>query len=659
MERPFKYWAFISYSHQDAKWAEWLHRTLERYPVPARLQGRPCPNGRIPRRLFPIFRDRDELPGSSKLGEVIQAALRESCFLIVVCSPNSVASRWVGEEIRAFKALGRENFILCLIVDGEPNATDKPECGLPECFPHALRFRLGASGEASAERTESIAADVRDRKDGRSNARLKLVAGLLDVGYDELRQRDRQRQFWQRARLTAASVALIALVAAGGHWQRQERLESQRLAAIARYTEEGRGELLAERPQRAAVYLSEAYRLGGDSVGMRFLLAQALQPPDAEPVALAGHRGEVWFATFSADSKRVVTTGWDGTARVWDAARGDALGSYDHGYVGTAARFSADGSRIASASWGGSAKVWNAAAGKPLAALDGHGDGVLAMVLDPAGTRIATGSRDGKARIWDAASGKLLFTLEGHTQPVVALAFDPGGARLVSASWDGTARVWDAAAGKLLATASGHSDRLYGAAFSPDGARFVTASRDRSARVWDASSGKPLFSLQGHTQAVLSAAYRPDGAGVVTASWDKSAKIWDARSGKLLASLDGHAQPVLSASYSRDSARIVTASWDKTAKIWDAQSGKLLASLEGHSDIVYSAEFSPDSTRLVTASFDKTAKIWDVRWETRPAEEVSAWVRCRSPWRLDAGQLVSSTSRPEDCSDANAPLPSR
>ena len=32
-----QYKAFISYSHADARWAQWIHHALERYRVPARL----------------------------------------------------------------------------------------------------------------------------------------------------------------------------------------------------------------------------------------------------------------------------------------------------------------------------------------------------------------------------------------------------------------------------------------------------------------------------------------------------------------------------------------------------------------------------------------------------------------------------------------------
>ena len=62
-----RYAAFLSYSHADARWAQWLHRRLENYRVPSRLVGTPGPNGPIGPRLGTIFRDRDELPTSGDL----------------------------------------------------------------------------------------------------------------------------------------------------------------------------------------------------------------------------------------------------------------------------------------------------------------------------------------------------------------------------------------------------------------------------------------------------------------------------------------------------------------------------------------------------------------------------------------------------------------
>jgi hypothetical protein len=61
----FRYWAFISYSHRDKKWGDWLHRALESYRVPKRIAGQAIRDGVRPKRIFPIFRDREELAASA------------------------------------------------------------------------------------------------------------------------------------------------------------------------------------------------------------------------------------------------------------------------------------------------------------------------------------------------------------------------------------------------------------------------------------------------------------------------------------------------------------------------------------------------------------------------------------------------------------------
>lgn len=211
-----KYWAFLSYSHTDRKWGDWLHKALETYRVPRHLIGKESRDGKVPPRLFPIFRDREELPVSADLGSNINEALRESRYLIVVCSPRAAQSRWVGEEIKTFKRLGREDRILALIIDGEPNASDgKPGfVSADECFPEPLRYRFGADGQLCSERTEPIAADAREGKDGRNNAKLKLLAGLLGINYDELKQRDQDCRLRRARGILATAAILLAIFAA-------------------------------------------------------------------------------------------------------------------------------------------------------------------------------------------------------------------------------------------------------------------------------------------------------------------------------------------------------------------------------------------------------------------------------------------------------------
>lgn len=205
---PRHYLAFLSYSHKDTKDGAWLHRALEQYNVPRRLI-KERPEGALPSKLRPVFRDRFDYAAGASLGEKTRAALAHSRHLIVLCSPHAAQSRYVNEEIRLFKMMGGEGRIIPVILAGEPGDPRQ------ECFPPALRTRYSADGEALGPADEPLAADLREIGDGRKLGRLKVIAGLLGLGLDDLVARDREAE---RARLRFAYglVALFAFLAVGG-----------------------------------------------------------------------------------------------------------------------------------------------------------------------------------------------------------------------------------------------------------------------------------------------------------------------------------------------------------------------------------------------------------------------------------------------------------
>ncbi|MFL6593741.1 MAG: TIR domain-containing protein [Luteimonas sp.] len=211
---PYRYYAFISYSHADRAWADWLHKALETYRVPSRLVGRSTPAGPIPKSLAPVFRDREELPSANDLNRKVGEALEQSASLVVICSPHSAASRWVNQEILEFKRMGRADRVFCLIVDGEPDASEVSGRAAEECFAPALRFQLGADGQPGGVRAEPIAADARAVGDGKANAKLKLISGLLGIGFNDLRQRELQRRNRRMAAVTVAALAVMTLTTA-------------------------------------------------------------------------------------------------------------------------------------------------------------------------------------------------------------------------------------------------------------------------------------------------------------------------------------------------------------------------------------------------------------------------------------------------------------
>jgi hypothetical protein len=196
-----------------------------------------------------VFLDSKELASSSDLAASVRDALATAESLIVICSPAAAKSRWVNEEVRAFKEIGRADRILCLVVGGEPrmNAGEGEQC-----FPPALRFQVVDGQITNVPAAEPLAADIRSGASAKRDAKLRIIAGLLQVPFDDLRRREQARRQQRLVALAAVSVAVsvvfasLALLA----WRARNEAEFERQMAV-------RKTLTAERTAEFMVSLFE------------------------------------------------------------------------------------------------------------------------------------------------------------------------------------------------------------------------------------------------------------------------------------------------------------------------------------------------------------------------------------------------------------------
>lgn len=194
-KREYDYYAFISYSRADEKWAGWIQNRLETYRFPTVLRKE---EQSIPARIFPVFRDKTDLPGGV-LTEQLKHQLEESEYLIVICSPNSAHAEWVEWEITYFKSLGREKNIIPLIVDGEPHAAEAGR----ECYTPSL-----------LERGRESLPGVHVGALGQSKAVLQVIALLTGLRYERLDMLENRRI--RRRRIAATCLAAVVLAALSG-----------------------------------------------------------------------------------------------------------------------------------------------------------------------------------------------------------------------------------------------------------------------------------------------------------------------------------------------------------------------------------------------------------------------------------------------------------
>jgi WD40 repeat protein/serine/threonine protein kinase len=207
----------------------------------------------------------------------------------------------------------------------------------------------------------------------------------------------------------------------------------------------------------------------------------------SRPIVLAGHSATITRISFDRNDDRLVTTGEDGTARVWDVASGRSLGTFSAADAGTApvAALSPDGTQLATSSKAaeGVIRLWDVRTGALARTWPGHATWVSALAFSPDGSMLASGSEDQNARLWTVSTGSLVRTLEGHGDEVNLVAFSPDGERLVTGSV-GELRIWEVATGALVEHQIDHRGYMVDAQFSPDGELLATAGDDGAVRVW-------------------------------------------------------------------------------------------------------------------------------------------------------------------------------
>lgn len=201
-QQEYQYYAFISYSHKDMKWARWLQKKLETYKLPSKLQENDTKRKdkkNSPYLIQPVFRDETSINPGKTVDDALKSELEKSKYLIVICSPASSASSWVDREVERFVEMGREDRIMPFIVEGVPHSDD-PE---KECYVPSLRALAEKKGSSI------LGSDVQAR--GEREAFLCTVAFLLGIDLETLRSREAERKRKKILTISALCIMFAAI----------------------------------------------------------------------------------------------------------------------------------------------------------------------------------------------------------------------------------------------------------------------------------------------------------------------------------------------------------------------------------------------------------------------------------------------------------------
>lgn len=149
-----------------------------------------------------FFAPTDIQPGG--LNAELKQRLRASRSLIVICSPHSAKSAWVGEEIAYFHSLGRTDNIHFFIINGVPHSGNpETECLNPVIGQLGIHEILGANIHEKIYRWPWL---------NKERAYIQLITKLLDVEFDTIWQRHKRRIIEQCLLWAAGVIAVAAAI---------------------------------------------------------------------------------------------------------------------------------------------------------------------------------------------------------------------------------------------------------------------------------------------------------------------------------------------------------------------------------------------------------------------------------------------------------------
>lgn len=340
-----------------------------------------------------------------------------------------------------------------------------------------------------------------------------------------------------------------------------------------------------------------------------------------------GHIGHVYCADFIPGSNFILSGGKDGTLRRWDIETAVSTIIYQQEQQINTFALSPDNQLLAITDGINSVHVHTYPEMEAVFTLTGHTDVVALIQFSPDGSLIATSSFDKTVRIWSSGNGELLRLLEGHQAGVYAVDFSSDGRFLGSTSLDATIRIWEVETGEMESLISGVHG-MYSGEFSPDGTRFASAGSDRIVYIWNVESGEKIQEFSGHTTGVGFVAFTPDGQYLLSAGIDNVPRLWDLEVesepriyARPFAAL--HGQVTRLAAFSLDAEQIISLESGGKVLFWNIESGLLNFAFNTTSSNVYlegiietdgfitSASLSVSHRFLLTAHDNGIAHLWD------------------------------------------------
>lgn len=621
----YKYFVFISYSSKDTDWAVWLQHEIEYYHLPASYNGK----RKVRQDLRPVFRDIDEL-SAGNLPDQIQKALKDSMNLVVICSPDSAKSKWVNKEVKTFISLGRTKKIFPFIIKGCPRAKK----GQKECYPKALRLL--------PEEEEILGGDV--NKNGRDAAFVKIVSGMIGVGFDYLwnryerekaeidnEQRERRNNL---LRLQSRFIAEKAIAVSETNSKLASRLALEVLPHNNNperpYTSEAEFALrLASSKRNGSLFEPDmnitGFSFSDDGSLLLTYSANKITVWDwysgVNKNTINGHFGG---ATFFKGNSRIISFPYFFTKEgldIWDVETGNKTGNIPskHDTIALDVTFSRDAKYIITHCNSNIMEIMDVETLSLIKTIECNtNENITYDTISSDGKRVAFVTcksineiNISEATVLDVNSESAPIKLIGHAGTISAIQFAEKGNVVITADSEGCIKLWNSVTGKeILPINDEDKKRITSVDISFDRRMIVSCSEDGTIKLWNTEARKEIGRKECYKDAIKKVSFSPDGQFVFFATND-IIRIWDI--GEYIdkkKTLWG--KQVFSPWTVCPKRNEIALSMYNSILVFNKLKSTISKTLIGHSNQICSIDYRYDGKQLVSASYDKCILVWDV-----------------------------------------------
>ncbi len=321
--------------------------------------------------------------------------------------------------------------------------------------------------------------------------------------------------------------------------------------------------------------------------------------PDASTVAIVGAGKVVWFTRAKA-----------GAGAADDYSEKHFAPNVHDGILRAA--FVDGGKKIVTTGEDGTARLWDVQTGAPVGEVMRHPARVVFFAVSPDGKLLATACNE-DIRFWDAATGQPRSPSLPAGGSILDLAFSPDGKLLASGHHNSTVQLWDPTSSQKIGPPLPVGATAHRLAFTPDHRSLVVCGLNRMVRVWDLDPfrpARPMFTRHGRVAAL---SFDGSGRQLMAGGWDNGVRVYDPQSGQAITPELTHRAPVYCATITPDGTRVLAGDKMADLVLWDVATGKRVETALKHDRLVWDVAVSPDGKLGASASEDGTARLWDLR----------------------------------------------